>query len=294
MQRYGLKIAPGYKASLDVYGNKLLLCTEVTHKLFNFNTVWQEMERFYREGNESYKQKCLDRFVGLTVMTQYNKKTYKIDDIAWDVTPTHTFEKKGKSISFIQYYMDQYSIRIKEQDQPLLLSLVKNKDKRPGKEKVVTEQTVYLIPELCVLTGTVLLKEFERDFTMKKELDAITKLNPEVRYQKLRSLLNTIHTQPEAQRDLDNWQMEFSNDVVKVNARILQTVTVCFANSNTISNTERGWQNSLRNAEHLVSVPLTNWVLFFMPRDESKAHMMNDELVSISKAMNFRVDHGEM
>ena len=93
MSNYGLKIAPGYKASLDMYGERMLLCTEVTHKLFNFDTVWDQMNRIYSDGGgqiESYKQNCLEKFVGLTVMTSYNKKTYKIDDIAWDIRPSDT------------------------------------------------------------------------------------------------------------------------------------------------------------------------------------------------------------
>jgi aubergine len=295
MRNYNLKIGPGYKAILDMYGNRMLLCTEVAHKLFNCNTVWQEMERiFAQDGASYYKEKCLEKFVGLTVMTNYNKKTYRIDDITWDVKPSDSFEKKGKPISYIQYYMDQYCIQIQESEQPMLVAMIKNKDKRPGKNNEVTERTVYLIPELCVLTGTVLLKGFERDFQMKKELDGITKLNPEVRYQKLRGLLKRINDQPEAQQNLKNWQMNISDDVVKVNATALATVTVCFANNNTISNTERGWNNSLRNAEHLVSIYLRNWVLFYMPRDEPKANYLNDEIVSTGRAMNFQVEHGQL
>jgi len=93
MANYGLKIAPGYKASLDMYGERMLLCTEIAHKLFNFNNVWEDMNRIYSEGGsqlDSYKQKCLEKYVGLTVMTSYNKKTYRIDDIAWDIKPSDT------------------------------------------------------------------------------------------------------------------------------------------------------------------------------------------------------------
>ena len=294
MAKYGLKVVPGYKASLEMYNGKLLLCTEVAHKLFNFNTVWQEMEKFYFESRENYKQRCIERFVGVTVMTQYNKKTYRIDDIAWDAKPEDTFDKKGKPTSYMQYYQDQYSIRIREPIQPMLVSLVKNKDKRPGKNNEVKVQTVLLVPELCVLTGTILLKDFDRDFQMKKELDQVTKLSPEVRYQKLRGLLNTIHVQPEASRDLNNWQMEFSNDVLKVNAYILPTVTVCFSNNNTISNTERGWNNSLRNAEHLVSIPLKTWTIIYMPRDEQKANFLNEEMVQTGRPMHFQIDYATM
>jgi len=65
---------------------------------------------------------------------------------------------------------------------------------------------------------------------MKKDLDQITKLSPEVRYTRLRKFLDTIKKTPESQKELENWQMEFSSDVVKVNATILPTVTVQFQN----------------------------------------------------------------
>jgi hypothetical protein len=51
---------------------------------------------------------------------------------------------------------------------------------------------------------------------MKKDLDGITKLNPEVRYDKLKRFLDKLRNHPDAKKDLENWQMEFSNDVVKV------------------------------------------------------------------------------
>lgn len=57
------------------------------------------------------------------------------------------------------------------------MSLPKKSDKNAGRD-----EPILLIPELCALTGTVLLKSFERDFTMKKELDSITKLNPDVSF----------------------------------------------------------------------------------------------------------------
>ena len=71
MQKYRLKIAAGYKASMDIYGSKLLLCTEIAHKLINLHTVWDEMERIFNEsGYERSKPICLEKFVGLTVMTK--------------------------------------------------------------------------------------------------------------------------------------------------------------------------------------------------------------------------------
>ena len=40
----------------------------------------------------------------LNVHHRYNNKTYKVDDIAWDMRPTLTFEKNGEQISYKDYY----------------------------------------------------------------------------------------------------------------------------------------------------------------------------------------------
>ena len=74
------------------------------------------------------------------------------------------------------------------------------------------------------------MKNFERDFNMKKELDGITKLNPGTRYKRLKDFLTTITSNTEAREDLERWQMEFSPDVMKVNATVLPQITVVFKN----------------------------------------------------------------
>ncbi len=41
------------------------------------------------------------------VLTTYNSKTYKIDEIAWERSPLQTFPMRdGSQCSFIQYYED--------------------------------------------------------------------------------------------------------------------------------------------------------------------------------------------
>ena len=90
------------------------------------------------------------------LILRYNNKTYRIDDIAWDKTARDVFDKKnGEQISFVDYYLKQYHITIKEPDCPLLVSKVKNKiNGRNGEPPKTVEQFVLLIPELCIITGT--------------------------------------------------------------------------------------------------------------------------------------------
>jgi hypothetical protein len=74
------------------------------------------------------------------------------------------------------------------------------------------------------------LKGLEKDFAMKKDLDNITKLNPDRRYNNLRRFLDTIQNNEDSKNDLNNWQMEFKNDVIKLNAVQQAPVTVQFGN----------------------------------------------------------------
>lgn len=141
---------------MDVYGSKTLLCSELCHKIVNMETVFEFMERMHREfGPEGYKEKVANYLIGLTVMTSYNNKTYRIDDINWDVNPMSTFEKRsGVKVSFIDYYYEHYKIKIKDPKQPLLVSQIKMKKRPvPGASAETTNMSVLLIPEQCVLTG---------------------------------------------------------------------------------------------------------------------------------------------
>ena len=119
LHKYDLRIAPGFKTTMALYGSgKILLCAEVAHKLFNMNNVLTSMNHIYkREGAQNYQAACIAELVGQTVMTMYNKKTYRIDDIAWQEKPTDSFEtrpKKGETepgrITFVQYYRVSLSL----------------------------------------------------------------------------------------------------------------------------------------------------------------------------------------
>lgn len=167
LNKYHLNVASGYKASMDIYGSKTLLCSELCHKLINVETVWDLMQRMYRDyGPSAYKEKVTSYLVGLTVMTNYNNKTYRIDDINWDADPTSTFELKrggGDKVSFINYYNEHYKIKIRESKQPLLVSRVRLRPRppQPGAAAAAAEESksmeVLLVPELCVLTGLSML-----------------------------------------------------------------------------------------------------------------------------------------
>lgn len=71
--------------------------------------------------SKTYRERAMNEIIGTSVLTRYNNKTYRIDDIAWDKTPRCTFMKNGEEISLIDYYKQQWKIEIDDYKQPLLV-----------------------------------------------------------------------------------------------------------------------------------------------------------------------------
>ena len=67
---------------------------------------------------------------------------YQVSGIDFEKSPLSTFDYKGQIISFAEYYMRIYKIKIQNNNQPLLV----HKDRKTNRE-------IFLIPELALLTG---------------------------------------------------------------------------------------------------------------------------------------------
>jgi len=72
-----------------------------------------------------------DEMIGATVMTNYNNKMYRIDDIDFKMKVTDTFnvEKDKSKISYADYYMKQWKLEIKDKNQ-FLIKTIDKKSKR--------------------------------------------------------------------------------------------------------------------------------------------------------------------
>ena len=83
-----------------------------------------------------------------------------------------------------------------------------------------------------------------RNFNMKKQIDQITKLNPQMRQEKLTRFLKQLKEKEEAQEDLRKWQLNLSDDLLKINAKVLQPVKIFF-NDNVVRNFSRNFSRNL-------------------------------------------------
>ena len=111
--------------------------------------------------------------MGAVVLTRYNNKTYIVDDVDWDLTPSNTFmDDTGREKSFVDYYRQRYNIDIKDKKQPMLVSRMKRKTR----EEEDVSKTLYLVPELCKMTG--LTDQMRSDFRVMKDVAQFTRVTP--------------------------------------------------------------------------------------------------------------------
>ena len=61
--------------------------------------------------------------VGCIVVTKYNNRSYKVDDIDFNENPASTFTRKdGSRISYEEYFRSRYKTAIRDVKQPMLVS----------------------------------------------------------------------------------------------------------------------------------------------------------------------------
>jgi len=150
--------------------------------------------------------------------SRYNDKTYRVDDINFNINATNTFKRNVKGveqeISYIQYYQEVHNIQVSEKMQPLLVSRPKKKDQRPGAPEVL-----YLLPELCTMTG--ITDEVRANFNVMKDLAVHTRIDPTRRVATCNDFMNLIMSNPQARARLDGWGLQFESTLLKLTGRKL-------------------------------------------------------------------------
>lgn len=119
-----LQVYRGFYLSIDMFeNNKPLVLIDVSTRVLQSISCLEFIKKLRN------KEEVEDNIVGNSVIVQYgNFRTFVIDEIVYKMNPNSTFMRNGKEISFKKYYKDNYNITIKDNSQPLLLSVQKQKD----------------------------------------------------------------------------------------------------------------------------------------------------------------------
>lgn len=99
-----MELWPGYETSIRQHEKDILLGTEITHKVMRTETIYDIMRRC-SHNPARHQDEVRVNVLDLIVLTDYNNRTYRINDVDFGQTPKSTFSCKGRDISFVEYYL---------------------------------------------------------------------------------------------------------------------------------------------------------------------------------------------
>ncbi|XP_044116634.1 piwi-like protein 4 [Neovison vison] len=283
--QHKLSLWPGFAISVSQFESRLLFTADVSYKVLRNETVLEFMAGICQEtGMSCFTQMCEKQLLGLIVLTRYNNKTYRIDDIDWSVKPTHTFRKKdGTEVTYVDYYKQQYDITISDLNQPVLVSLLKSKRNDSTEARVA-----HLIPELCFLTG--LTRQATSDFQLMKAVAGETRLSPMGRQQRLARLADDIQRNKDARFELETWGLHFGCQM-SLTGRVLPSEKLLMQDLVCQPGSAAEWSKDMRNCKILSARSLNKWLIICSNRDEKVTEDFLHCLRRVGSSMGFNVDY---
>ncbi|XP_064256402.1 piwi-like protein 2 [Passer domesticus] len=284
LQKYSLHIWPGYAVSIRRKDGGLFLMVDAIHKIIRSESVLGVMQTIHSQSQRTFQDECTKQLVGSVVMTRYNNRTYRVDDIDWDKTPKDTFTlASGQEITFVEYYSKTHGITIRELDQPLLVHKPKEKQTPEGRRQL---KMVLLVPELTFLTG---LSDLRKNSRMLKEVMWEMVQSPQQHYQRLTSLLRRIRDTPDASRELERWGLLLDTDIYRTQGHILPVERINLRHRSFLPAEELGWHREVTKEVPIAVISINSWLLIYPKRLQHLAKDLLAAMRSSCGAMGMQV-----
>ncbi|KAF4074205.1 hypothetical protein AMELA_G00236870 [Ameiurus melas] len=286
LSKHSLQVWPGYSTAIKHTDGGLYLAVDISHKVLRSDSVLDVMNELYQKSRESFKDECTKELIGSIVITRYNNRTYRIDDIEWDKSPKHSFTMAdGSETTFLDYYRKNYGITVKELDQPLLVYRPKERSK-PGGKQVITGE-ILILPELSFMTG--IPEKMKKDFRAMKDLTVHINVSVEQHTHSLKQLLHNISTSQEAVKELSRWGLEISSDILVTQGRTLPLETICLQSATFVTSPTVDWSREVVRDSSISCIPLDRWVVFFPRRAVTQAEELVSTFGKVAGPMGLRL-----
>nr|AFP96783.1 piwi-like 2 [tetraploid red crucian carp x Cyprinus carpio] len=284
--KHRLQVWPGYSTSIKHTDGGLYLIVDVSHKVLRNDSVLDIMNLIYQGSRESFQDECTKEFVGSIVITRYNNRTYRIDDIEWSKSPKDTFTlADGTVTTFVEYYRKNYGITIKELEQPMLIHRPKERSKPGG--KVITGE-ILLLPELSFMTG--IPEKMRKDFRAMKDLTMHINVGAEQHTQSPKQLLHNINSNNEAVSELSRWGLSISQEILVTQGRTLPNETICLHSASFVTSQAVDWSREVVRDPSISTVPLNCWAVFYPRRATDQAEELVTTFTRVAGPMGIRIE----
>ncbi|EDW76026.2 uncharacterized protein Dwil_GK14888 [Drosophila willistoni] len=264
LENYRMELWPGYQTSIRQHESDILLCSEVAHKVMRTDTLFNILSETIRE-NDDYQAAFKRQVIGMVVFTDYNNKTYRVDEVDFDSSPLSTFATKNGKISYVEYYKTRYNITIRDCKQPMIVCNPTEKNIRGG-----VDQLIMLIPELARATG--MTDAMRSNFRLMKAMSEYTRLAPDRRIERLRAFNSRLKSSAQSMEVLKSWNIDLDVALVEIPARVLQPERILFGNQARFMCDHRAdWSFEFRKNSMFSHMDIKRWYVITPQRHKREA-----------------------
>ncbi|KAL7051545.1 hypothetical protein ACKWTF_004499 [Chironomus riparius] len=286
-----LQIWPGFATAIRQFEKSLLLCCDFTHKVIREETVLsilKDCQQASRDDRE-YQMMAKKRIVGMTVISAYNNKNYRIDDIDFRKSPQDTFEINGKTKSFVEYFSERYNIKIRDYRQPMLISKPKARDRRGGRNLAVS-----LIPELSSPVGVT--DEMRNDFGKMRDLADKTRMTPQQRVERLFNFNKRLKS--DGAQSLDSNQLSVDDRLVEFDGRKLPEQKIIFGRTDAgdvkVVDLKRSenigeWTSNLKDVVMFKAMSVERWIFMFPQSLEKQSEAFLEKFMKAGGKLGMQI-----
>jgi aubergine-like protein len=271
---HNIAVWPGFDARLIMKEQGVLLNIDVAFKVLRNDSALGYLNKLKEDAERrggDWQKSVQDTVAGMTVVTRYNQRTYRVERVEFEQNPESTFQKGEETVTFKDYFHKQYQETISDLQQPLLV----HKDRKTGRES-------YLIPELCQLTG--LTDAMRADFRLMKDLAQITHTDAQRKVSECRNLFEVFRTNEKCKKKMEEWQLEFKEEPACLEG-------YKFSPGNLIMGTKDNGQRNIFDIERtgreidrkiqdrMYTQPdLNMWAIFYSDRDQQVAKQFSQTM----------------
>jgi aubergine len=279
-----LKVIHGYTWWIKDWFVDFLLHVNTSHLFVRSESALDVITNY---GSDPDKIKC--HLVGKTVLTSYNEnRVFQVKSVQFDMSPRSKFKwfdkttEKYSEISFEEYYKQRYGIQIEDLSQPML----RHFDKQ-------TKKTIYLVPELCKMTG--LSDSQNKDFRLKKHIQRKTIGSGIQFFKAIGDLFDMI-------KENEKW-WEFSKDwSLDTNFKQIWTHTEQLASANFVFSKDEDEKKAISTLskqeeidKHLMKNMYSNakfseWAILYSEGFEKEKDLFVENIMKNARSCSFMID----
>uniref|UniRef100_A0A182QHG7 Uncharacterized protein n=1 Tax=Anopheles farauti TaxID=69004 RepID=A0A182QHG7_9DIPT len=288
--QHKLEIWPGFVTAVNEFEDGLMLNLDVTHRVLMQTTVYSHIKTIAQIEGVQFRDAVVKSLLGSVVLTRYNKRTYRIDDVCFDANPMSTFRYGDRDITYVEYYKQQYGIDIHDHQQPLLLNRT---ERRVAGQREPEEFIMCLIPEICYLTG--LTDTMRRDYKVMRDIATYTRITPNQRILAMQKFCENVNNNEDARNLLASWGLELNSKPKIMPGRVLAHENITSGGGVVGSaGATADFSRQASNNPMLEVVHIRQWMILYTQRDDKVASMFMDCVKRCSRLLGVEVAQPQM